>query len=161
MLYLPNDIVSYTDEELHAYIRMCDDVFNTEFSKIAAQLCADKDFKLLGLSGPTCAGKTTAAKKLVYEFGRLGRNTHIVSIDDFYYDKAVMEKISEESGEEVDFEFDGHRIFLKNLPSEIPDKVIGATVFKMEFAEKPRHVFRSYYPQMHLGHDFSEGNHIW
>ena len=61
------------------------------------------------------------------------------------------------TGEEVDFEFDGHRIFLKNLPSEIPDKVIGATVFKMEFAEKPRHVFRSYYPQMHLGHDFSEG----
>jgi len=65
------------------------------------------------------------------------------------------------TGEEIDFVHDGHRIFLKNLPREIPDKIIGATVIKMEFDEKPRHVFRSYYPQMHLGHDFSEGNHVW
>ena len=65
------------------------------------------------------------------------------------------------TGEEIDFVHDGHRIFLKNLPTEVPDKIIGATVLKMEFDEKPRHVFRSYYPQMHLGHDFSEGNHVW
>ncbi len=65
------------------------------------------------------------------------------------------------TGEEIDFTHDGHRIFLKNLPQEVPDKILGATVIKMEFAEKPRHVFRSYYPQMHLGHDFSEGNHKW
>ena len=61
------------------------------------------------------------------------------------------------TGEEIDFVHDGHRIFLKNLPKDIPDKILGATVIKMEFAEKPRHIFRSYYPQMHLGHDFSEG----
>ena len=61
------------------------------------------------------------------------------------------------TGEEIDFVHDGHRIFLKNLPKEIPDKILGATVIKMEFAEKPRHIFRSYYPQMHLGHDFSDG----
>ncbi len=65
------------------------------------------------------------------------------------------------TGEEIDFETDGHRIILKNLPKEIPDKILGATVIKMEFAEKPRHIYRSYYPQIHLGHDFSEGNHIW
>ena len=65
------------------------------------------------------------------------------------------------TGEEIDFVHDGHRIFLKNLPKEIPDKIIGATVIKMEFKEKPRHVFRSYYPQIHLGHDYSEGNHVW
>lgn len=61
------------------------------------------------------------------------------------------------TGEEIDFVHDGHRIFLKNLPKDIPDKILGATVIKMEFAEKPRHIYRSYYPQMHLGHDFSEG----
>jgi hypothetical protein len=31
----------------------------------------------------------------------------------------------------------------------------------MEFAEKPRHHFRSYYPQMCGGTDLSEGNHVW
>ncbi|MBP0965356.1 MAG: hypothetical protein J5999_08715, partial [Oscillospiraceae bacterium] len=29
---------------------------------------------------------------------------------------------------EIDFVHDGHRIFLKNLPKEIPDKILGATV---------------------------------
>ena len=136
MLYLPNDIASYTDEELHTYVRMCDDVFNTEFAKIAAELCADKDFKLLGLSGPTCAGKTTAAKKLVYEFGQLGRRTHIVSIDDFYYDKAVMEKISEESGEEVDFES------IKSIDLELLRKCV-AELFDKGFSNFPKFDFKT------------------
>ena len=65
------------------------------------------------------------------------------------------------TGEEIDFETDGHRIILKGLPAEVPDKILGVTVLKMEFDEKPRHIFRSYYPQMHSGTDFSEGYHKW
>lgn len=65
------------------------------------------------------------------------------------------------TGEEIEFTHDGHRIFLKNLPKEVPDQLLGVTVLKMEFDEKPRHKFRSYYPQMWQGTDLSEGNHIW
>ena len=65
------------------------------------------------------------------------------------------------SGEEIDFKVDGHRIFLQNLPENPPDKIMGATVLKMEFEKAPRHKYRSYYPQMHEGHDFSEGYHKW
>jgi hypothetical protein len=65
------------------------------------------------------------------------------------------------SGEEIDFAVDGHRIFLKNLPKEIPDPILGVTVLKMEFDQPPRQIFRSYYPQMHGGNDFSEGYHKW
>ncbi len=65
------------------------------------------------------------------------------------------------TGEEIDFTHDGHRIILHGLPKEAPDKMLGVTVLKMEFAEKPRHVFRSYYPQINGGTDFSEGYHKW
>ena len=65
------------------------------------------------------------------------------------------------SGEEIDFTVDGHRIFLKNLPKEIPDPILGVTVLKMEFDQPPHQIFRSYYPQMHGGNDFSEGYHQW
>ena len=76
--------------------------------------------------------------------------------------KAAPKKISFlVSGEEIDFTVDGHRIFLKNLPKEIPDPILGVTVLKMEFDRAPRQVFRSYYPQMHNGTDFSEGYHKW
>ena len=65
------------------------------------------------------------------------------------------------TGEEIKFRVDGHRIILQDLPAEVPDKITGVTVLKMEFESAPRHVFRSYYPQIHQGTDFSEGYHKW
>ena len=65
------------------------------------------------------------------------------------------------TGEPIDFEVDGHRIILKNLPEKAPDKILGITMLKMEFDQAPRHQFRSYYPQICQGTDFSEGHHVW
>ena len=66
-----------------------------------------------------------------------------------------------ETGEKIDFEVDGHRIILRGLPKKAPDTICGVTVLKMEFDAPPRHKFRSYYPQICGGHDYSEGNHVW
>jgi hypothetical protein len=55
------------------------------------------------------------------------------------------------TGEKVDFVKDGHRIILKNLPKEAPDKHAGITVFKLEFDESAKYEWVSYYPQMHFG----------
>lgn len=55
------------------------------------------------------------------------------------------------TGEKVDFEVDGHRIILKNLPKEAVDKHAGITVFKLEFEEKGQYQWVSYYPHMNLG----------
>ena len=64
-------------------------------------------------------------------------------------------------GEEIDFSAQGHRIILHGLPTDPPDKTCGVTVLKMEFDTPPRHKFRSYYPQICGGVDFSEGYHKW
>ena len=45
--------------------------------------------------------------------------------------------------------------------STSPPRILGVTVLKMEFDAPPRHHFRSYYPQITCGTDFSEGNHKW
>ena len=55
------------------------------------------------------------------------------------------------TGEKVDFDVDGHRIILKNLPKEAVDKHAGITVFKMEFEEKGQYQWVSYYPHMNFG----------
>lgn len=65
------------------------------------------------------------------------------------------------TGEPIDFTVDGHRIILRGLQTEPPDKTCGVTVIKMEFDAPPRHKFRSYYPQICGGHDFSEGKNTW
>ena len=59
-------------------------------------------------------------------------------------------------GTPVEFEHKGHRIILKNLPEEIPDKNCGITVFDMEFDEEPNYIFASYYPQLHGGEEFTD-----
>lgn len=59
-------------------------------------------------------------------------------------------------GTPIDFEFKGHRIILKNMPTECPDKIAGVTVIDMEFEEQPKYIFASYYPQLHGGEDFLE-----
>ena len=61
------------------------------------------------------------------------------------------------TGENVEFEHVGHRLTLKNLPTECPDKHVGITVLKMEFDEPYQYQFSSYYPQMLNGEDKSEG----
>ena len=65
------------------------------------------------------------------------------------------------TNEDIDFVFQGHVIILKNLPKECPDKILGITGIKMEFDEKPKHVYRSYYPQITGANDYSEGFNSW
>lgn len=64
------------------------------------------------------------------------------------------------TGEKIDFEHKGHRIILKNLPKENPDKTIGVPVFKMVFNEEPDYRFASYYPQLNGGEDIAKGQRI-
>ncbi len=59
-------------------------------SAIAAD-CVEKGVRILRLSGPTCAGKTTTAKKLTEALEAVGRVVHPISIDDFFYDRAVLD----------------------------------------------------------------------
>ncbi len=59
------------------------------------------------------------------------------------------------TGENVDFTHDGHRLILKNLPTEAPDRHTGITVFKLEFEEPAEYKWVSYYPHMHFGQNFA------
>ena len=55
------------------------------------------------------------------------------------------------TGEELEFETLEHRLIIKNLPKDCPDKHAGVAVFKLEFKEKPQYIYASRYPQLHGG----------
>ncbi len=59
-------------------------------------------------------------------------------------------------GTAIDFEHRGHRILLKNLPAEAPDKAAGITVIRLEYDSLPSHRRGSYYPQLHGGEDIAK-----
>lgn len=63
-----------------------------------------------------------------------------------------VEKISLlNDGSNINFEQDGHRIILKELPKTGPDKIANIAVIKIVFAEKPEFHPNIYYPQLHGG----------
>ena len=57
-------------------------------------------------------------------------------------------------GSEVEFEQNGHRVSLINLPDENPDKAAAVPVFELVFDKQPTYVPGSYFPQMHGGKSY-------
>ena len=54
------------------------------------------------------------------------------------------------SGKRIDFEQDGARIILKNMPTSSTDKTAGVTIIALDFAAEPRHESFATTPALHL-----------
>lgn len=74
--------------------------FDARLNAAAEEICADclsHGVKILRLSGPTCAGKTTTAHKLTAVLEKAGRVVYPISIDDFFYGRDVLLAMAEKS----------------------------------------------------------------
>ena len=88
------------------YIHKCDADFRERLYDVADAVSrsfdeTDKDEKpirIVCLSGPTCSGKTTAAQMIAERLKLCGKRLHIISIDDFYFDREYLHKLSEYKG---------------------------------------------------------------
>lgn len=83
--------MSFADDgEAREFVKKCEREFEERLSAAVERVCEHKDIRLISLSGPTCSGKTTAANKLTDHLEARGKKVHVVSIDDFYYDREVL-----------------------------------------------------------------------
>ncbi len=80
------------------WINECDERLSNDMYSVAEDICKDATIKLIRLIGPSCAGKTTAAKMLMKRFEELGKRLHTVSLDDFYFNTDILRKNSFENG---------------------------------------------------------------
>lgn len=64
-----------------------------------------ENLKFVGLTGPTCSGKTTLANKIIEYMEAHDKQVCVISIDDFFYDRDILlEKTKIEGNEEIDFD---------------------------------------------------------
>jgi uridine kinase len=93
----------YGENDKREYVIECEKRFERSLD-LAIERVISQNNKIITLSGPTCSRKTTTAKKLISEFEERGKCVHVISIDDFYYDKAFLEKIAKEENKPLDLD---------------------------------------------------------
>ena len=85
------------------FIDKCDKEFDKMLSLAAQKVYTGKE-KIIGLSGPTCSGKTTASNKLARIIEGMGANMKIISLDDFFKDMFSREELDPDNAEGLDFD---------------------------------------------------------
>lgn len=89
-----------------AYIAECENAFRRQVISLTDTLVARPELHLIGLSGPTCAGKTTAADIITKQLQAAGRRVHIISVDDFFREQPHSRHLMNEpdGAEKLDFD---------------------------------------------------------
>jgi uridine kinase len=94
------------DDEIRLFVDEAERNYKNQVLKIANEVASTSNIKFLTLSGPTCSGKTTTSYILEHEFEKRGLTVKIISIDDFYRNRADIsndEKPDYESISAIDF----------------------------------------------------------
>lgn len=103
MIYVPKKI---DEKYLPRFVAAGDEMFDAQLARISRRIAESgkgpDEIKAIALAGPTCSGKTTAAKKLSAALSAYGKTVHTVSIDDYYLDRSVL--VERANGGPVDFD---------------------------------------------------------
>ena len=94
-----------TPAEQKKLVLESDKAFESEASRKVSALSDIPDLKIIGLTGPSCSGKTTAANKLIEHLQKSGRQVVVVSLDNFLKDvETVRRQGAAGQLEELDFD---------------------------------------------------------
>jgi uridine kinase len=85
-------------EEVKNFVRKCEENFEFQLQETVNSICLKEKRPFITLAGPTCSGKTTAAKKIVELLKERFIDANIISIDDFYYDTKKLKELSYQKG---------------------------------------------------------------
>lgn len=93
------------EDEVARFVAHCDAALERRLEEVAEELAGETGIRMIGLTGPTCSGKTTTARKLIECMEREGHRMHVISIDDFYYDTEYLHRLADADPEvEVDYD---------------------------------------------------------
>ena len=87
-----------SQEEIVRLISQGEQYFESQMKTICDSLLELADLHFIGLTGPTCSGKTTAANLITKALKEQGKQIHVISIDDFYYDKTHLLELTKKKG---------------------------------------------------------------
>ncbi len=75
-------------ENAAEFIKGCEECFDNSVNDVVNAFLSDSDYDIVLLAGPSSSGKTTTAGIIAEKIRSSGRNAYIVSLDDFYLNRA-------------------------------------------------------------------------
>lgn len=85
-------IVLNDEYDVIKLVNECEKDFESRLD-IASKQIVNSGYTNILLSGPTCAGKTTTAEKIISDFKEAGKKVTVISIDDFFLDRKESREI--------------------------------------------------------------------
>ncbi len=95
------DLVFKNELDKELFVRACESDFESRLDEISKKVINSGKSTIL-LSGPTCAGKTTSANKIIEDFSNTGKNVIVISLDDFFKERDDQRQIKE--NEKIDYD---------------------------------------------------------
>lgn len=112
------------EDELRTFVKTCDARFERLLDRVVRAVAKTPELKLIGLTGPTCSGKTTAAKKLTDYLETHGHRVHVISVDDFYFDKEYLNRRAE-ADPNIEIDYDSESTIDAELLAEKAESLLG------------------------------------
>lgn len=94
------NITFNSEEEISRFVDECEKSFEWRLDK-ASEKIVNSGASIILLSGPTCAGKTTTAEKIIEDFNKIGKSVTVISLDNFFKDVKDTRVVSDK---EIDYD---------------------------------------------------------
>lgn len=78
------------DRSIRELVRVNEALHEKRFAQVAQQIC-DRGAKVILIAGPSSSGKTTSANRLCTQLRVLGKTPLLISLDDYYRDRSLVE----------------------------------------------------------------------
>jgi len=88
--------ISNSSEAAH-FVMECESAFNKQIDNALDRVFEKENIGIIALAGPTCSGKTTTAEKLKRRISAEGKNSVVMSIDDFFLDRGTKNRVDLEA----------------------------------------------------------------
>ena len=95
------NITFSSEQEKIDFVNKCEADFESKLTDVSNR-AKETNVQTLFISGPTCAGKTTTAKKIIDDFENEGKQVTVISYDNFFKSRKEQRVVAH--NEELDYD---------------------------------------------------------
>lgn len=93
-----------SEDEKRGMIEACEHNFAKQIDVLSSAVSDSDSLRAITLCGPTCSGKTTICNRLTETLSEAGKNVRLISIDDFFKDRAELNREAIDLNVEIDYD---------------------------------------------------------